>query len=149
MDAPRALFLLHTRHYVPLPPAAKIVARINPMEVLSTLSLSASKLCLLRTRLALKPKAFHHKIFDGTSTKVHVAAFRAVSDNPVEARQVTALEAGQTNVTVMFDGNWQKRGHKSHNRVVTAISIDTGLCLDLDCRGTRQGSVARIPWSSV
>lgn len=32
----------------------------------------------------------------------------------------------------MFDGTWQKRGHKSHNGVVTAISVDTGLCLDFE-----------------
>lgn len=78
------------------------------------------------------PKALHHKTFHGISKKVHVAATKAVSDNLVEARRVTALEAGQTDVAVMFDGTWQKRGHKSHNGVGTAISIDTGLCLDFE-----------------
>ncbi|XP_077509270.1 uncharacterized protein LOC144120579 [Amblyomma americanum] len=32
----------------------------------------------------------------------------------------------------MFDGTWQKRGHKRHNGVGTTISVDTGLCLDFE-----------------
>ncbi|KAG0433602.1 hypothetical protein HPB47_019785 [Ixodes persulcatus] len=32
----------------------------------------------------------------------------------------------------MFDGTWQKRGHKSHKGVGTAVSLDTGLCLDFE-----------------
>ena len=33
---------------------------------------------------------------------------------------------------ISIDGTWQKRGHASHNGVVTAISLDTGKCLDVE-----------------
>ena len=32
---------------------------------------------------------------------------------------------------VLVDGSWQRRGHSSHNGVVTAISVETGKCLDM------------------
>ena len=31
-----------------------------------------------------------------------------------------------------LDGAWQWRGHVSHNRVVTAISLDAKKCLDVE-----------------
>ena len=39
-----------------------------------------------------------------------------------------------------LDGTWQRRGHASHNGVVTALSVDTGNCLDVEtlanaCKG--------------
>ena len=34
--------------------------------------------------------------------------------------------------TVSVDGTWQRRGHVSHHGVVTAISTDTGKCLDVE-----------------
>ena len=33
---------------------------------------------------------------------------------------------------VSLDGTWQRRGHASHNGVVTALSVDTGKCLDVE-----------------
>ena len=33
---------------------------------------------------------------------------------------------------VSVDGSWQHRGHASHNGIVTAISTDTGKCLDVE-----------------
>ena len=33
---------------------------------------------------------------------------------------------------ISLDGTWQKRGHASHNGVVTAISLDTKKCLDVE-----------------
>ena len=41
---------------------------------------------------------------------------------------------------VSLDGTWQRRGHASHNGVVTALSVDTGKCLDVEtlanaCKG--------------
>ena len=35
-------------------------------------------------------------------------------------------------ITVSVDGTWHRRGHSSHNGVVTAISADTGKCLDAE-----------------
>ncbi|KAG0412092.1 hypothetical protein HPB47_010769 [Ixodes persulcatus] len=45
---------------------------------------------------------------------------------------MTAEEVEATQLAVMFDGTWQKRGHKSHNGIGTAISVDTGFCLDAE-----------------
>ncbi|KAH7940642.1 hypothetical protein HPB49_002741 [Dermacentor silvarum] len=56
----------------------------------------------------------------------------AVSRNSEEARRVTKNAVGGRDVPVMFDGTWQKRGHKSHNGVGTTVSLDTGLCLDFE-----------------
>ncbi|XP_077512011.1 uncharacterized protein LOC144122929 [Amblyomma americanum] len=72
-------------------------------------------------------KPVHHRAFAAIGKKLHAAA-----ENLEQARQLTAAEAGSTNVAVMFDGTWQKRGHKSHNGVGTAISLLTGLCLDFE-----------------
>jgi hypothetical protein len=33
---------------------------------------------------------------------------------------------------ISMDGTWQKRGHASHNGIVTAISLDTKKCLDVE-----------------
>lgn len=37
------------------------------------------------------------------------------------------------NISVIFDGTWQKRGHTSLNGVVTVTSLDTGKVLDVEC----------------
>ncbi|KAL1485609.1 hypothetical protein MTO96_031826 [Rhipicephalus appendiculatus] len=78
------------------------------------------------------PKPVHHKTFTAIGKKVHAAAMKAAAENLARARELTADDAGSTNVAVMFDGTWQKRGHKSHNGVGTAISLATGLCLDFE-----------------
>ncbi|KAH7972190.1 hypothetical protein HPB52_009034 [Rhipicephalus sanguineus] len=48
------------------------------------------------------------------------------------SRRITQDTVGGGDVPVMFDGTWRKRGHKSHNGVATAVSLDTGLCLDFE-----------------
>ncbi|XP_050034085.1 uncharacterized protein [Dermacentor andersoni] len=78
------------------------------------------------------PKPLHHKTFHAISKKLHGAAMEAVSQNLELARKVTKDAVGGGDVPVMFDGTWQKRGHKSHNGVGTAVSLDTGLCLDFE-----------------
>ncbi|XP_070383699.1 uncharacterized protein, partial [Dermacentor albipictus] len=78
------------------------------------------------------PKPMHHKSFTAITKKVHLAATKAVADNLELARNATAQEVGSANLAVMFDGTWQKRGHKSHNGIGTAISVETGLCLDFE-----------------
>ncbi|KAH7954894.1 hypothetical protein HPB49_022590 [Dermacentor silvarum] len=74
----------------------------------------------------------HHKTFNGISKKLHGAAMTAVSKNLDQARNITKDAVGDRDVPVMFDGSWQKRGHKSHNGVGTVVSLDTGLCLDFE-----------------
>ena len=39
-------------------------------------------------------------------------------------------DAGECGISL--DGTWQKRGHASHNGVVTAISLDTKKCLNVE-----------------
>ncbi|CAN7988722.1 unnamed protein product [Ixodes hexagonus] len=57
---------------------------------------------------------------------------KAVAENMEKARVFTKEMVGDGDVAVMFDGTWQKRGHKSHNGVGAAVSVDTGLCLDFE-----------------
>uniref|UniRef100_A0A1E1X6X9 Putative kolobok-4 hm n=1 Tax=Amblyomma aureolatum TaxID=187763 RepID=A0A1E1X6X9_9ACAR len=78
------------------------------------------------------PKPMHHKTFNAITKKVHAAAMSAVVRNLEKAREVTKNEVGGMDTAVMYDGTWQKRGHKSHNGVGTVVSIDTGLCLDFE-----------------
>ncbi|XP_077554104.1 uncharacterized protein LOC144168976 [Haemaphysalis longicornis] len=78
------------------------------------------------------PNPMHHKTFHAIGKKIHSAAVKAVSENLERARSVTQEAAGGGDVPVMFDGTWQKRGHKSHNGVGTVVSLDTGLCLDYE-----------------
>ncbi|XP_077549490.1 uncharacterized protein LOC144162721 [Haemaphysalis longicornis] len=78
------------------------------------------------------PTPLHHKNFIAIGKKVHTAAMKAVGENMEKARVHTKEMVGGSDVAVMFDGTWQKRGHKSHNGVGTAVSVDTGLCLDFE-----------------
>ena len=59
---------------------------------------------------------------------------------------------------VSLDGTWQKRGHSSVNGVVTAISKETGKCVDVavlskDCKACqywsrKKGTVAFNIWQA-
>ena len=44
------------------------------------------------------------------------------------SKEAVELE-GTSDITAVFDGSWQKRGHSSHNGVVTATSFLTGKVL--------------------
>ncbi|XP_075742268.1 uncharacterized protein LOC142795883 isoform X1 [Rhipicephalus microplus] len=77
-------------------------------------------------------KPMHHRGFFSIAKKVHTAAMAAVSENLRRSRELTKEVAGETEVAVMFDGTWQKRGHKSHNGIGAVISLDTGLCFDIE-----------------
>lgn len=78
------------------------------------------------------PTPMHHKSFIAIGKKVHAAAVKAVQENLAKARIITKEKADGADVAVMYDGTWQKRGHKSHNGIGTAVSVDTGLCLDFE-----------------
>lgn len=67
----------------------------------------------------------HHEAFTTTLKKIHAAATKAGIENL--ARELMADNAGSTNIGVMFDGMWQKRGHKSHRGCVIALAAK--LCL--------------------
>jgi len=48
-------------------------------------------------------------------------------DSMVQAAvEVREEEDGSRDTIVSIDGSWQRRGHISHNGLVTAISISTG-----------------------
>ena len=40
---------------------------------------------------------------------------------------------GILDISVSFDGSWQRRGHSSHNGIATVIDLLTGLPLDFEC----------------
>ena len=50
--------------------------------------------------------------------------------NAMNVKEVCANDMGECGISL--DGSWQKRGHTSHNGVVTAISLDTKKCLDVE-----------------
>ena len=51
-------------------------------------------------------------------------------NNAMEVREQNANDAGECGVSI--DGTWQKRGHASHNGIVTVISLDSKKCLDVE-----------------
>ncbi|GFV03464.1 uncharacterized protein TNCV_5060051 [Trichonephila clavipes] len=48
------------------------------------------------------------------------------------AAETLSFNNGNPNVPVAIDGTWKKRGHTSHNGVVTAVSVDTGKVVDAE-----------------
>ena len=50
--------------------------------------------------------------------------------NAMDVREQNANDAGECGVSI--NGTWQKRGHASHNGVVTVISLDSKRCLDVE-----------------
>ena len=50
--------------------------------------------------------------------------------NAMDVREQNANDAGECGVSI--DGTWQKRGHASHNGVVTVILLDSKRCLDVE-----------------
>lgn len=71
-------------------------------------------------------------IFAAIGKKAYVATMKAVAENMEKARVITKEMAGDSDVAVMFNGTWQKKGHKSRHGIGTAVSVDTGLCLDFE-----------------
>ena len=62
-------------------------------------------------------------------------------NNAMAVKEACNNEAGECGISL--DGTWQRRGHVSHNGVVTAISLDTKGCLDVEilsdkCQGCQK-----------
>ena len=51
-------------------------------------------------------------------------------NNAMNVKEMIGNDNGEGGVSI--DGTWQKRGYSSHNGVVTAISLDTKKCLDVE-----------------
>lgn len=56
-------------------------------------------------------------------------------NNALKVRDEHANDNGECGISI--DGTWQKRGHTSHNGVVTVISLDSKKCLDAEVLSDR------------
>ena len=54
----------------------------------------------------------------------------SMNNSAMEVKERSGSDEGHCGISL--DGSWQKRGHASHNGVVTAISLDTKKCLDVE-----------------
>ena len=75
----------------------------------------------------------------------YAQASRIVAENSMKiaAQDLKQKQDGNQDVMVSVDGTWQKRGHSSHNDVVTVVSVITGKALDMEilsnyCKGCSQ-----------
>ncbi|XP_047135810.1 uncharacterized protein LOC124812840 [Hydra vulgaris] len=90
-------------------------------------------------------KAFSRRSFKGNQhTKKQEESAEVPLSNPpisssgmkINLSYLSTDENGISNVTVLCDGSWQRRGFASLNGVVTVIASDTGKCLDYRVRST-------------
>jgi len=72
----------------------------------------------------------------------YLEAIKAVAEESMRqvAAEVIDEQDGDHNTMVSVDGSWQRRGHSSHNGIVSAISVVTGKVLDIEvlsnyCKG--------------
>lgn len=70
----------------------------------------------------------------------------AISSMNQAAAEVIENQNGDIDTMVSVDGSWQRRGHSSHNGIVTAINVASGKVLDVEiltnyCRACSQWSV--------
>lgn len=60
------------------------------------------------------------------------AAKEVCTNTMVKAAEESVVENdGDSDITAIFDGSWQRRGHQSLNGVVTAIAANTGKVVDV------------------
>ena len=77
------------------------------------------------------------------SVKTSRTSKRKRSSSPsVDPKRSRSSNEKDSTCAVQMDGTWQRRGHASHHGVVTAISVDTGKCLDTEvltniCKGCK------------
>jgi len=67
----------------------------------------------------------------------------AVESMKQAAVEVIEEQDGNHDTMVSVDGSWQRRGHSSHNGIVSTISVTTGKVLDIEvmsnyCKGCAQ-----------
>ncbi|XP_054279210.1 uncharacterized protein LOC128997596 [Macrosteles quadrilineatus] len=67
-------------------------------------------------------------------TKVVSACLELVAEESMQRATKEAVQQndGDSDISVAFDGTWQRRGFKSKNGVATITSIDTGKVLDFE-----------------
>jgi hypothetical protein len=54
----------------------------------------------------------------------------SMNNNAMEVKDMCSSDEGECGISL--DGTWQRRGHTSHNGIVTAISLDTKKCVDVE-----------------
>lgn len=64
------------------------------------------------------PKLVHRVAFCAIDRKVHIVTMKPAAENLAHKPELTADEAGYTNVAITFDGMARKRGHKSSCHMV-------------------------------
>ena len=88
------------------------------------------------------PPPIYQKAYD-TLLGYQCVASEMVAQDSMKIAAAELKEDVGGDVSVSLDGTWQKRGFSSHNGVVTAISVDTGKCVDCEvlsnfCKGCQQ-----------
>ena len=73
----------------------------------------------------------------------YCTATKLVAEKSMKKAAQELLQQDGEDVMVSIDGTWQKRGHNSHNGVVTAVSVVSGRALDIEvlsnyCKGCAQ-----------
>ena len=89
------------------------------------------------TALMDMPKPMTAKNYDkavkAITKKVKSVAEETLQDAATDFKNNLADNSdGIYDASVSCDGTWQRRGHSSHNGVMTAISVDTGKILDIE-----------------
>ena len=68
---------------------------------------------------------------------MHKAYVEVASDSMKAASEELKSFEGKSDVSVSFDGSWQKPGHASLNGIVSAISVSTGKVLDYEVKSKK------------
>ena len=80
----------------------------------------------------------------------HSSAYKKIAEESMSNAANEVVQSVGEDCTVSVDGTWQKRGHVSHHGIVTAISIDTGKCVDCEtlsniCHACRRRKPSDLP----
>ncbi len=111
---------------------------INRCIVLTLLEIGAGKSSLEKLCSILNmPNAMSADAYSDTMTKIKDAleaeASSSMSKGAKEEHDILGIPGnGVAECKAMFDGTWRKRGYSSLQDIVTAISAESGKCLDYE-----------------
>lgn len=83
----------------------------------------------------------YRKVFREIHSATRTVALESMRNAAAEVRRMDPdQDDGFINTAVSVDGTWQRRGHASHHGVVTANSVKSGKCIDVEvlsniCKG--------------
>ena len=84
------------------------------------------------------------KNYNALITNIHEAYCEEAKTSMMEAVEEVKSMSGSSDLTVSFDGTWQKPGHASLNGVVTAIAASSGKVLDFEVKSKKCKACERI-----